>query len=56
VFAKYRLVRPTLQVQPRDRPRMARGQDGSLFLSCTTLSFAASCRFIRALSTHECGG
>src|SRR5580704_5808338 len=45
---------PTLQVRPHDRPRMARGKDGSLFLSCTTLSFAASCRFIPALSTHEC--
>src|ERR1700735_4886713 len=47
---------PTLPVRPHDRPRMARGQDGSLFLSCTTLSFAASCRFIPALSTHECVG
>ena len=32
------------------RPRMARGQDGSLFLSCMTLSFTTSCRFIPTLS------
>jgi hypothetical protein len=32
------------------RPHMARGQSGSLFLLCTTLSFATSCRFIPALS------
>src|SRR5208337_2133184 len=38
---------PTLQVQPRDCPRMARGQDGSLLLSCMTLSFTTSRRFIR---------
>jgi hypothetical protein len=31
-------------------PRMARGQSGSLFLLCTTLSFAPSCRFIPTLS------
>src|SRR4051812_41192911 len=41
---------PTLQVRPHNRPRMARGQSGSLRLLCTTLSFAASCRFIPALS------
>src|SRR5260370_10915005 len=33
---------------------MARGQGGSLFLPCTTLSFATPCRFIPALSRHEC--
>ena len=41
---------PTLQVQPRDCPHMARGQGGSLFLPCTTLPFATPCRFIPALS------
>ena len=32
------------------RPRMARGQGGSLFLSCMTLSFTTPCRFIPTLS------
>ena len=32
------------------RPRMARGQGGSLFLSCMTHSFATPCRFIPTLS------
>ena len=41
---------PTLQVRPRDRPRRAGGQGGSLRLPCTTLSFATPCRFIPALS------
>src|SRR5437764_5020382 len=41
---------PTLQVQHCCCPRMARGQGGSLFLPCTTLSFATLCRFIPALS------
>src|SRR5262245_52959845 len=41
---------PTLQVQPHDCPRMARGQDGSLRLSCMTLSFTAPRRFIPTLS------
>jgi len=40
----------TLHVRPRGRPHMTRGQDGSLFLSCTTLSFATLCRFIPTLS------
>jgi len=31
-------------------PRMTRGQDGLLFLSCRTLSFSIPCRFIPALS------
>jgi hypothetical protein len=44
---------PTLQVQPPDYPRMARGQGGSLLLPCTTLSFATPCRFIPALSRHR---
>jgi hypothetical protein len=30
-------------------PRKTRGQDGSLLLSCETLSFSTSCRFIPAL-------
>ena len=41
---------PTLQVQPHDCPRMARGQDGSLRLSCMTLTFTAPRRFIPTLS------
>jgi hypothetical protein len=40
----------TLHVQPRDCPRMTRGQVGSLRLTCTTLSFATSRRFIPAHS------
>ena len=32
------------------RQCMTRGQDGLLFLSCRTLSFLASCRFIPAFS------
>ncbi len=42
---------PTLQVRPYGRPRMARGQDGSLLLSCMTLSFTTPRRFIPTLST-----
>jgi hypothetical protein len=38
----------TLRALPRDKSRKTRGQDGSLFLSCKTLSFSASCRFIPA--------
>src|SRR6516164_3873126 len=49
-YPAYRCPCPTLQVRPRGRPRMARGQDDSLDLSCTTLSFATSSRFIPALS------
>ena len=41
---------PTLQVQPHDCPRMARGQDGPLLLSCMTLTFTAPRRFIPTLS------
>ena len=41
---------PTLQVRPLGRPHMARGQDGSLLLSCMTLSFTTSRRFIPTLS------
>ena len=40
----------TLHVQPCDYPRMTRGQDGSPFLSCRTLSFLVPCRFIPAHS------
>jgi len=40
----------TLHVQPYDYPRMTRGQVGSLRLTCTTLSFATSRRFIPAHS------
>src|ERR1039457_4648453 len=49
-YPAYRYPCPTLQVQPRDCPHMARGQGGSLFLPCTTLAFATPCRFIPALS------
>ena len=45
---------PTLQVRRRRRPHMARGQDGSLLLSCMTLSFTTSRRFIPTLS-RPCG-
>src|SRR6202051_2493078 len=44
---------PTLQVRPRDRPRMARGQDGSLLLSCMTLTFTTPRRFIPTLSSLQ---
>jgi hypothetical protein len=40
----------TLRLLPRDSLRKIRGQDGSLLLSCETLSFSTSCRFIPA---HE---
>src|SRR5467141_698431 len=40
----------TLHVQPCDCPRMTRGQVGSLRLTCTTLAFATSRRFIPAHS------
>src|ERR1700730_12615146 len=43
----------TLQVRPRDRPHMGRGQDGSLLLSCMNLSFTTSRRFIPTLSGLE---
>src|SRR5439155_22925879 len=35
----------TLRWLPRDTPRKTRGQDGSLLLSCETLSFSTPCRF-----------
>ena len=40
----------TLRPWPHSRPRMTRGQDGSLLLSCRTLSFPTPCRFIPAHS------
>ena|SRR5882724_7542051 len=43
----------TLHVQPYDYPRMTRGQVGSLRLTCTTLSFATSRRFIPAHSNFS---
>jgi hypothetical protein len=49
-YPAYKYPCPTLQVQPRGCPHMARGQSGSLLLLCTTLSFATPCRFIPALS------
>ena len=39
----------TLRLSPRDERRKTRGQDGSLLLSCRTLSFPTACRFIPAL-------
>src|SRR6266581_3106161 len=36
----------TLRWLPRGRPRKTRGQDGSLLLSCETLSFSTPCRFL----------
>ena len=39
---------PTLRLPPCGDKRMARGQDGSLFLSRRTLSFLIPCRFIPA--------
>jgi hypothetical protein len=44
---------PTLPGRSCDRPGMARGQDGSLLLSCVTLSFTTPRRFIPTLSTTE---
>src|ERR1700730_13464307 len=44
---------PTLREQHYCCPHMARGQDGSLLLSCMTLSFTTSRRFIPTLSRHE---
>ena len=41
---------PTLRIRRYRRTHMARGQDGSLLLSCTTLSFITSRRFIPTLS------
>jgi hypothetical protein len=41
---------PTLPVRRYRRPHMARGQDGSLLLSCMTLAFTTSRRFIPTLS------
>jgi hypothetical protein len=35
------------------RPHMGRGQDGSLLLSCVTLSFTTSRRFIPTLSRDK---
>jgi hypothetical protein len=40
----------TLRWQPYGRPRMTRVQDGSLHLSCMTLSFTTPRRFIPAHS------
>src|SRR5215469_12343457 len=44
----------TLRDVPCGLSRMTRGQDGLLFLSCTTLSFAALCRFIPAHQARPC--
>src|SRR5262249_51680429 len=42
----------TLRWQPRGWPRMTRGQDGSLNLSCMTLPFTTPRRFIPAHSAN----
>jgi hypothetical protein len=38
----------TLRLRPYDPNRMTRGQDGSLLLSCVTLSFTTRRRFVPA--------
>src|SRR5580658_10821598 len=43
----------TLRDPPYDVSRMTRGQDGSLLLSCVTLSFTTQCRFSPALQTFR---
>ena len=40
----------TLRNLPRDKPRMTRGQDGSLLLSCIGLSPTITCQFVLAHS------
>src|ERR1700730_6957918 len=49
-YPAYMCLFPTLQVRRCRRPHMGRGQDGSLLLSCMTLSFTTSRRFIPTLS------
>jgi hypothetical protein len=49
-YPAHRCPCPTLHPPPHDDRRMTRGQDGSLLLSCRTLSFPTACRFIPALS------
>ena len=44
-----RLPLSTLRWLPHDYHRKTRGQDGLLLLSCRTLSFPTTCRFIPAL-------
>src|SRR5205823_11458420 len=52
-YPAYMCPSPTLRVRRCRRPRMVRGQDGSLLLSCVTLSFTTSRRFIPTLSRPE---
>ena len=51
-YPAYMCLFPTLQVHPLSSrcPHMGRGQDGSLLLSCMTLSFTTPRRFIPTLS------
>ena len=55
----FRDTQPACASSPRfkcavaERPRKGRGQDGSLLLSCVTLSFTTSRRFIPTLSKAE---
>ena len=47
----------TLRLKPRGVNRKTQGQDGVRFLlSCTTLSFATTCRFIPAHPDYQVGG
>jgi len=52
-YPAYMCLFPTLQVRSCGRPHMGRGQDGSLLLSCMTLSFTTSHRFIPTLSRRN---
>src|SRR5947208_1374411 len=52
-YPAYMCPLPTLQVRSLSRPHMVRGQDGSLLLSCMTLSFTTSRRFIPTLSRRK---
>ncbi len=54
-YPAYMCLFPTLQVHPLSSqcPHMGRGQDGSLLLSCMTLSFTTPRRFIPTLSKAE---
>ncbi len=53
-YPAYMCPSPTLPVHRYRRPHMVRGQDGPLLLSCVTLSFTTSRRFIPTLSRQEC--
>jgi len=46
----------TLRWLPRGSPRKTRGQDGSLLLSCETLSFSTPCRFLTGAQRSQLSG